>query len=115
MQTFSDPQAFEAMTIAEKNRIVDELKLPGTYVTALGGHPSLPTCPILQIQVVSAEYTKFSEITDAELVAESLLSNAYAGVSNKGCPFGFGQFLKLDLGSFSSKAPALSRKPRWQR
>ncbi len=33
LQTFSDGPAFEAMTIAEKNGIVDALQLCGTYVT----------------------------------------------------------------------------------
>jgi hypothetical protein len=70
MQTFTDGPAFEAMTIAEKNGIVDALHLCGTYVTALGGPPNAPTRPILQI--VSAGYKKFSDITDQELLAECL-------------------------------------------
>ena len=48
------------MTIADENRIVDELKLPGRYITALGDPPSLPTRPILQI--VSSAYKKFSKL-----------------------------------------------------
>jgi hypothetical protein len=39
-------------------------------VTALGGPPNAPTRPILQI--VSAGYKKFSDITDQELLAECL-------------------------------------------
>ena len=70
LQTFSDPVPFETMTIVEKNR-VDELNLPVTYITALGDPANISTRPILQI--VSAKYKKFSEITDAELVAESLV------------------------------------------
>jgi hypothetical protein len=70
LQTFTDGPAFETMTIAEKNGIVDALHLCGTYVTALGGPPNAPTRPILQI--VSAGYKKFSDITDQELLAEFL-------------------------------------------
>ena len=67
----TDAARFEASSIADKNRVVDELKLVGTYVSALGGPANVSTRPILQI--VSAQYKKSSDITDAELAAEGLV------------------------------------------
>ena len=73
LQGCSNPHAFEVMSIAEKNRVIDELKLPGTYVTAVGP-TNAQQRPVLQI--VSAAYKRFGEITDTELVAESLYPRA---------------------------------------
>ena len=70
----TDAARFEASSIADKNRVVDELKLVGTYVSALGGPPNVSTRPILQI--ISAEYKKFGDITDAQLASEGLVDKA---------------------------------------
>ena len=69
LQGCSNPHAFEAMSIAEKNRDIDELKLPDTYVTVVGP-ANAQQRPVLQI--VSAACKRFGEITDTLLVSESL-------------------------------------------
>jgi len=81
IQTISNASAFEAASIDEKNRIVSELNLVGTYFTALGGPHDTAKRPILQI--ISAQYKKFSEITDTELVAESLFERKLSALELK--------------------------------
>ena len=61
------------MSVPAKNAVIDALKLPGTYIRAVGS-TNCKQVPILQI--THAEYKKFGEITDAQHHAEALYPRA---------------------------------------
>ena len=63
------PQAFEAKSVPEKNAVIDALKLPSTYIRAVGSTNSHQV-PILQI--IHTQFKTFDDITDAQLRAEAL-------------------------------------------